>query len=159
MECTFLEWKIRKNAKMSWKRESYHSKLRKTETDNHTTSFSVIPLCPQYAQGCQTLIRGSCKSLHVSCNFTHTHKLTMPEVPLTLINEDLTLGKDLRQLLLELPVLLGIGQRLHRSGAERTRRGNRKWGPRQQKWMTEGNKEGEAARKVQRGTESKMISG
>lgn len=49
----------------------------------------------------------------------------MPEVPLTLINEDLTLGEDLRQLLLELPVLLGIGQRLHRSGAERTRRGQR----------------------------------
>lgn len=53
----------------------------------------------------------------------HPHRLTMPEVPLTLINEDLTLGKDLRQLLLELPVLLGIGQRLHRSGAEGTCRG------------------------------------
>jgi len=35
--------------------------------------------------------------------------------PLTLVNEDLTLGEDLRQLLLELPVLLVIGQRLNRS--------------------------------------------
>lgn len=52
-------------------------------------------------------------------------QVDLPQVPLTLINEDLTLGKDLRQLLLELPVFLGIGQRLHRSGAERTRRGQR----------------------------------
>lgn len=39
-------------------------------------------------------------------------------VPLNLVNEDLTLGEDLRQLLLELPVLLVIGQRLNRSGAQ-----------------------------------------
>lgn len=39
-------------------------------------------------------------------------------VPLTLVNEDLTLGEDLRQLLLELPVLLVIRQRLNRSEAQ-----------------------------------------
>jgi len=40
-------------------------------------------------------------------------------VPLALVYEDLALGEDLRQLLLELPVLLVIRQRVNRSGAQR----------------------------------------
>lgn len=67
---------------------------------------------------------------------THTHIYPMPQpvvpcqtIPLALVNEDLALGKDLRQLLLELPVLLVIRQRVNRSGPqwrggeERRRRG------------------------------------
>lgn len=52
-------------------------------------------------------------------NVSHTHTSPCQDVPLTLVNEDLTLGEDLRQLLLELPVLLVIRQRLNRSGAQR----------------------------------------
>lgn len=47
-----------------------------------------------------------------------TQTSPFPSVPGTLVNEDLTLGEDLRQLPLELPVLLIIGQRLNRSGGE-----------------------------------------
>ena len=56
---------------------------------------------------------------------TNTHTSPCQVVPLNLVNEDLTLSEDLRQLLLELPVLLVIGQRLNRSGAQRrdSRRG------------------------------------
>lgn len=61
-------------------------------------------------------------------------------VPLTLVNEDLTLGKDLRQLLLELPVLLVVRQRLNRSGAQG---GNSRGGE-----VTEGLIEGQTVRRM-----------
>lgn len=51
--------------------------------------------------------------------FLYYTVLPCRNVPLNLVNEDLTLGEDLRQLLLELPVLLVIRQRLNRSGAQR----------------------------------------
>lgn len=111
--------------------------------------------------GVKLLLEGRANVGMLAVVFPHTHtQVIMPEVPLTLINEDLTLGQDLRQLLLELPVLLGIGQRLHRSGADRTRRGDRKWVQWQQEKRTEGNDSGkeEQQEKSRKGSKAKWLA-
>jgi len=87
------------------KRETERQREMDRETDRRTRAAASLALLFAFERLHQVVLQSLLLRL-VSQSL---------DTPLNLVDEDLALGQDLRQLLLELPVLLVIRQRVNRS--------------------------------------------